>query len=298
MTNPEIKCFFHNGTSTCTYVVHDPDTKCGMIIDPVMDFDMASGKTWDDHNDKVSAFCEESEIKVDYIVETHVHADHLTGANGLKEKFPNAQTAVGEHVTKVQSLFKQVFNLDTEKDNFPTDGSQFDLLLKDGETFSVGNLTCKVLHSPGHTPACICLHIGDAVFTGDTMFMPDMGTARCDFPGGSVHDLYESIQRLYRELDDSTRVFVGHDYGPGGREIAWETTIGEEKQKNKQLSETTGIDDFAKWRSERDSSLGAPKLLIPSLQINLRNGMLPEPESNGTAYLKLPLNALGKDPEE
>jgi glyoxylase-like metal-dependent hydrolase (beta-lactamase superfamily II) len=295
MTNsPQVKCFFHQDTNTCTYVVQDAGLNHAMIIDPVMDFDAGSARTAQTHNEMVELYCQSKDLIVDYIIETHVHADHLTGANYLATKFPNAKTAIGENVTAVQSLFKQVFHLDAKKDAFEPDGSQFDLLLKDDEEFMLGTTPVKVLHTPGHTPACICLVVGnDAVFTGDTLFMPDMGTARCDFPGGSVDQLYQSIQRLYKELPDETRVFVGHDYAPGGREIAWETTIGECKQTNKQLKEHTSLEEFGTFRRARDAQLAAPKLIIPSLQVNLRNGAMPPPEENGTVYLKIPMNVIG-----
>jgi glyoxylase-like metal-dependent hydrolase (beta-lactamase superfamily II) len=265
-----------------------------MIIDPVLDFDMSSARTSQTHNDSVVSFCDIKHLQVDYIVETHVHADHLTGANYLQSKFPGAKTIIGENVVQVQELFQKIFNLDGEKDKFQANGSQFDMLLKDGQTFELGGTTCKVLYTPGHTPACVSLVIGDAVFSGDTLFMPDMGTARCDFPGGSVEQLYQSIQRLY-ELPDDTRVFVGHDYGPGGREIKWETTIGEEKARNKQIQKDTSLEVFGKFRRERDASLVAPKLILPALQVNLRNGSMPLAESNGTVYLKMPVNVLGAD---
>lgn len=275
-----------------TYVVVDPDTSKAMIIDPVMDFNYSSGRTGNTHNDKVASFCEENSLDVVYICESHVHADHLTGGADLRKRFPGAKTGIGEHVTTVQTTFKGVFNL---ADEFTTDGSQFDHLFKDGETFKLGNIDGRILHTPGHTPACISYVIGDAVFTGDSVFMPDMGTARCDFPGGSSEQLYNSIKKLY-ELPDETRVFVGHDYQPGGRELKYETTIGEEKAKNKQLTADTPKEQFVTWRSERDASLGMPKLIIPSLQVNLRNGDMPPPEDNGTVYLKLPINVLGPDP--
>lgn len=289
MSNPEVHCLFHHGTSTCTYVVVDACTRKTMVIDSVMDFDMASGCTSNEHNEKVVALCQEKNLEVDYIVETHVHADHMTGASYLKDKFPNAKTGIGENVTKVQELFKGIFNL---ADEFHTDGSQFDMLFADRQTFGLGSLSGRVLYTPGHTPACVCFHIGNVLFTGDSLFMPDFGTARCDFPGGSSDALYESICKLY-QLPDNTRVFVGHDYAPGGREFAWESTIGEEKTKNKQLSADTSREQFVKWRSERDAQLGVPRLIVPSLQVNLRNGVLPSPESNGTVYLKLPINVLG-----
>eukprot|EP00980_Cylindrotheca_fusiformis_P020380 scaffold7412_cov115-Cylindrotheca_fusiformis.AAC.2 len=292
---PQVQCIFHEPTFTCTYIVKDPESKHAMIIDPVLDYDPAAVRTSTTHNQAVASYCEMEDLQVDYIIETHVHADHMTGAEYLKEKFPQAKTAIGENVTKVQTLFKGIFNLDSKHDNFEPDGTQFDMLLKDGEVLDLGNLQVKVLYTPGHTPACICLVVGDAVFTGDTLFMPDMGTARCDFPAGSVESLYNSIQRLYQELPDETRVFVGHDYAPDGREIAWETTIGTSKESNKQLKADTTLEEFSEFRTARDASLSAPRLILPSLQVNLRNGTLPPPESNGISYLKLPLNVLGKD---
>ena len=218
-------------------------------------------------------------------------ADHLTGAKFLKEKYPNAKTGIGSNVTKVQTEFSKVFNY--TEDDLKTDGSQFDILFKDGDTFKLGNAEGRVISTPGHTPACVCYILGDAVFTGDTIFMPDFGTARCDFPGGSSSDLYSSVKRLYDELSDDVRVFVGHDYQPGGRELLFQTTIGEEKTTNKQLKADTSGEEFAKWRSERDSQLGMPKLIIPSMQANLRNGEMPKPESNGVSYMKIPINLLG-----
>ena len=298
-SSPSVHCLFHADTNTATYVVSDPKSNHAMIIDPVMDYDAAAARTSNDHNDKVISYVETQQLKVDYIVETHVHADHLTGADYLKAKLggpqnPNIQTAIGEHVTKVQKVFQNIFGLDPEKDNFLPDGSQFDMLLKDGQEFELGTLMVKVMHTPGHTPACINLIVGDAVFTGDTLFMPDSGTARCDFPGGSVTDMYTSIQKLYNALPDETRVFVGHDYGAGGsRDIKYETTIGEQKNLNKQLNSKTTLEEFEAFRSARDSPLKPPRLILPSLQVNLRNGALPPPEENGTSYLKLPINVLG-----
>lgn len=296
MTDPEVHCIYHKITSTCTYIVHDPTTRHAMIVDPVMDFDMASGRTSNEHNHEVASYCTKKTLVVDYILETHVHADHLTGAAYLKSKFPDARTGIGENVIAVQKLFKGIFNLE---DEFHTDGSQFDILLSDGQTFDLGESTVRTMHTPGHTPACVCYVVGNAVFTGDTVFMPDMGTARCDFPGGSAETLYESVHRLYQDLPGDTRVFVGHDYQPGGRVLKYETTIGEEKASNKQLTAETSRDQFVKWRADRDATLGMPRLIIPALQINLRNGVMPPAESNGTVYLKVPLNILGapKEPD-
>lgn len=292
--NPQVKCIFHNDTNTCTYVVRENEkSKHAMIIDPVLDFDMGAASTSNVHNQAIIDFVQKEDLQVDYIIETHVHADHLTGAKFLAETFSDAKTVIGANVRSVQSLFQQVFNLDGERDNFKADGSQFDLLLEDEEEILLGSTPVKAYHTPGHTPACICLVIGDAVFTGDTLFMPDFGTARCDFPGGSVEDLYNSIQRLYRTLPDSTRVFVGHDYAPNGRPIAFETTIGESKKNNKQLKAETTLEEFASFRRARDAQLKAPKLIVPSLQVNLRNGAMPPAEENGTVYLKMPLNVIG-----
>jgi len=291
--SPQVTCFFHNDTNTCTYVVKDANSNHAMIVDPVMDFDAGSARTAQDHNEKVEVYCRSNDLIVDYIVETHVHADHLTGANYLAGKFPNAKTAIGENVTAVQAVFQKIFNLDSTNDNFAPDGSQFDMLLKDGQILMLGTSQVKILHTPGHTPACISMVVGDAVFTGDTLFMPDMGTARCDFPGGSVDQLYQSIQRLYKELSDDTRVFVGHDYAPGGRDIAWETSIGQSKTNNKQVNSETTLEEFRVFRRARDAQLEAPKLIIPSLQVNLRNGSMPPAHDNGTIYLKVPLNVIG-----
>ena len=291
---PQVQCLFHKDTETCTYVVQDPSSKHACIIDPVMDFDPAAVRTSQKHNEAVASYCEMENLQVDYIIETHVHADHMTGSEFLKKKFPQAKTAIGENVTKVQEIFKGIFNLKAKEDEFEADGTQFDLLLKDGQELDLGNLKIKVLYTPGHTPACVSLVIGDAVFTGDTIFMPDMGTARCDFPSGSVEALYNSIHRLY-ELPDETRVFVGHDYAPGGREYAWETTIGKSKESNKQIKADTPLEEFSEFRKARDASLKPPRLILPSLQINLRNGSLPPKEDNGISYLKMPMNFLGKD---
>jgi len=218
-----------------------------------------------------------------------VHADHLTGAALHKKAYPEAETGIGAKVTEVQATFAKLFNLDGE---FKTDGSQFCRLFEDGDTFSIGSMEARVIHTPGHTPACVTYVIGDACFTGDTVFMPDFGSARCDFPGGSAEKLYDSVQRILG-LPASTRVFVGHDYQPGGRELKVESTVDEELRENKHLHEGTKMEEFVSWRTERDATLGAPKLLLPSLQVNLRNGQLPPAESNGTVYMKIPINALG-----
>ncbi len=217
-------------------------------------------------------------------------ADHLTGASYLKGRYPDARTGIGSRVTEVQRTFASVFNL--SEDDLRADS--WDLLFDDGDEFPLGEISCRVVHTPGHTPACVCYVMGDAVFTGDTIFMPDFGTARCDFPGGSSADLYDSVTRgLYGTLADDARVFVGHDYQPGGRELQFETTIGEEKNTNRQLNASTSREEFAAWRSERDGALGMPNLIVPALQVNLRGGEMPRPESNGVSYLKIPVNLLG-----
>jgi len=287
----DVHGLFHEGTSTVTYIISDPSTKQTMILDSVLDYDASSGRTSNAHGESVASYCAANELDVRYILESHVHADHLTGARYLKERFPEAKTGIGAKVTEVQVEFSKVFNY-SERD-LKTDGSQFDILFNDGDTFQLGETEVSVMSTPGHTPACVCYIAGNSVFTGDTIFMPDFGTARCDFPGGSSSDLYSSVRRLYDTLPDDVRVFVGHDYQPGGRELLFETTIGEEKRSNKQLKEETSREEFAGWRSERDGQLGMPKLIVPSLQVNLRNGEMPEPESNGVSYLKVPINLLG-----
>lgn len=276
-----------------TYIISDPDSKHTIILDSVLDYDASSGRTSDTHSEAVVNYCTANSLDVKYILESHVHADHLTGAAYLKGKYPDAKTGIGANVTKVQKVFSNTFNY--TEDDLKTDGSQFDVLFNDGDTFHLGGMKVRVINTPGHTPACVCYIMGDSVFTGDTIFMPDFGTARCDFPGGSSSDLYSSVKRLYDELSDDVRVFVGHDYQPGGRELLFQTTIGEEKTSNKQLKVDTSGEDFAIWRSERDSQLGMPKLIIPALQVNLRNGEMPKPESNGVSYLKIPINLLGGD---
>eukprot|EP00295_Goniomonas_pacifica_P003531 CAMPEP_0175817996 /NCGR_PEP_ID=MMETSP0107_2-20121207/7310_1 /TAXON_ID=195067 ORGANISM="Goniomonas pacifica, Strain CCMP1869" /NCGR_SAMPLE_ID=MMETSP0107_2 /ASSEMBLY_ACC=CAM_ASM_000203 /LENGTH=400 /DNA_ID=CAMNT_0017130167 /DNA_START=1 /DNA_END=1203 /DNA_ORIENTATION=- len=274
MQPPEVFCFFDSATFTAQYVVVDVLTQSCAVIDSV---------------DKITDFIKENGLDLRFILETHVHADHITGAHVLKERFPTAKTAIGVFVKPVQETFAGIFNF-TE---FKADGSQFDLLFADGDKFKLGYTECTVLHTPGHTPACVCYHMGDAVFVGDTIFMPDMGTARCDFPGGSAETLYASCQKLFA-LPETTRVFVGHDYGPGGREFQWETTVAEELARNKSLNKTTSEGEFVEWRKGRDATLAVPRLILPSLQVNLSAGRLPPAEDNGTSYLKIPLNVLGK----
>jgi glyoxylase-like metal-dependent hydrolase (beta-lactamase superfamily II) len=287
-----IRTFFDSATYTLTYVVSDPATRDAVIIDPVLDYEPASIKTSTTSIDKVVDFVKEQNLTIHYILETHAHADHLSGAHDMVQKhFPNAKIAIGERITLVQDTFKKIFNFPA---SFKTDGSQFHHLFKDDEVFHAGSLEFKVLFTPGHTPACASYVVNDAVFTGDALFMPDYGTGRCDFPKGDAHALYRSItQRLYT-LPANTRVFVGHDYQPNGRPLSFETTIGESKMHNIQLNATTSEDNYVQFRTKRDATLAAPKLLFPSVQVNIAAGEFPEPESNGVSYLKLPISSAKK----
>lgn len=285
----EIKPFYDDRTFTMTYVVYDPSTSDAVIIDPVLDYDPAASKVWTESADKVMAFVDSQKLKVHYILETHAHADHLSGSQLLKKRYPQAKVAIGERITVVQETFKKVFDLPQD---FPTDGRQFDRLLKDGEVVEAGSLKIEVLFTPGHTPACACYKIADAVFTGDAIFMPDMGTGRCDFPAGSATDLYKSISGKLYALPEATRLFVGHDYQPGGRPVAWETTVGAQKQDNIQLKAGTSEAEFVQFRSNRDKQLAAPKLLFQSVQINIDAGQMPKPNSENKRFLKIPMNVF------
>ncbi len=278
-----IEPFFDPRTWTLTYVVFDPTTKDAVVIDPVLDLDPASGRVFAESVDLVDAFLQKNGLNLRAILETHAHADHLTGAQELHRR-TGAPIAIGERIREVQAIFAPVFELDV-----PTDGSQFHRLLRDGETAMFGSLGVKALATPGHTPACMSYAIGDAVFTGDALFMPDYGVGRCDFPGGSAETLFHSVHDTLYELPDSTRVFVGHDYSPGGRAVAWETTIGASKAHNLQLRADTSPAEFVKFRTTRDATLSAPKLLLPSIQVNIDAGRLPEATAAGHRYLKLPL---------
>jgi glyoxylase-like metal-dependent hydrolase (beta-lactamase superfamily II) len=266
-------------------VVWDPATRDAVVIDPVLDFDPASGRTWLESVDQVTAFVAEHGLKVRWILETHAHADHLSGAQPLKERL-GAGVAIGAQITAVQGVFKGVFNLG---DWFVPDGRQFDKLLADGEVLAAGSLEVHALHTPGHTPACMSFVIGDAVFTGDALFMPDYGVGRCDFPAGDAAALYRSVHDRLYALPDATRVFVGHDYQPGGREPAWETTIGASKAHNPHIKADTEAEAFVAFRKARDATLAAPKLLFPSVQVNIDAGRLPPADGNGTRYLRLPV---------
>lgn len=288
-----IEPFYDERTSTVTYVVWDDATRDAIVIDPVLDYEPTGSKVWTESADEVVKFLRGHDLELRMILETHAHADHLSGSQILKDAYPEAKLAVGQRITEVQRVFKDVFDL---PDDFPTDGRQFDRLLGDGERVDVGSLSFEVIFTPGHTPACATYKFGDAIFTGDALFMPDMGTGRCDFPAGSATDLYDSVQRLYA-LPDDTRVFVGHDYQPGGREIAWETTIGEQKRSNVQLKEGTTREEFVEFRTKRDKGLAAPRLLFQSVQVNVDAGALPKPADNQRRYLRIPINVFRPEPE-
>lgn len=285
---PEVTAFFDDATNTISFVVKDPEGSACAIIDSVLDFDYASGRTDTKSADAVIAHVEAKGLKVEWILESHVHADHLSAAPYLQEKL-GGKIGIGQNITLIQDTFGKVFNEGTE---FQRDGSQFDQLFSDGDSFMIGQMRCDVLHTPGHTPACMTYVIGDAAFVGDTLFMPDFGTARCDFPGGSSEQLFASIQRIL-SLPDETRIFVGHDYkAPGRDEFAWETTVAEQKAQNVHVGADADQESFVAMRDARDATLAMPKLIVPSLQVNMRAGNMPEPEDDGTVYLKVPLNKL------
>jgi glyoxylase-like metal-dependent hydrolase (beta-lactamase superfamily II) len=285
--NPQVEGFFDPATWTVTYVVHNgPDSACA-IVDSVLDYDPKSGRTRTTSADQVIAFVKSHQLRVEWILETHAHADHLSAAPYLKQQL-GGQIAIGDQITRVQKVFKGIFNLEPE---FKQDGSQFDVLLKDEEAFRIGELTAKVVAVPGHTPACVAYQVGDAVFVGDTLFMPDVGTARCDFPGGDAKTLYASTRKIL-SLPPETRLFMCHDYPPNGRPIAFETTVAEQRAKNIHVHDGVSEADFVEMRSKRDATLEMPVLILPAVQINIRAGEMPPQEANGTAYLKIPINAL------
>ncbi len=282
-----IEPFFDDRTSTLTYVVSDEATKDAVVVDPVLDYEPQGGRVFTESVERVARYVSERGLKVHFVLETHVHADHLSGAQALVSRF-GAKVAVGERIREVQAVFRDVFNLG---EGFATDGRQFDLLLSDGQGLRAGALTVRVLATPGHTPACTSLLVEDAVFTGDTLFLPDVGVGRCDFPRGDAGALWDSVtQRLYA-LPDATRVFPGHDYPPATRGWLPATTIGESRRQNVHLPASVSRADFVEARTARDKALAAPRLLFPALQVNIAAGALPAPESNGTRYLKIPLKA-------
>jgi len=285
--NPLIHGIFDPATWTVTYVVYDQAGGTCAIIDSVLDYDPKSGRTSTASADQVIAFVKAQQLSVAWILETHAHADHLTAAPYLKAHL-GGQTAIGHHITAVQRVFKGVFNLEG---SFQVDGAQFDHLLQEDENIAIGQLTAKALYVPGHTPACVAYQVGDAVFVGDTLFMPDVGTARCDFPGGDAKTLYNSIAKLL-SLPPQTRLFMCHDYPPNGRPVAFESTVADQKARNIHVHEGISQEQFVQMRTTRDATLDMPVLILPAVQINIRAGQLPPKEANGTAYVKIPLNAL------
>ena len=283
----QVKAFFDPATWTVSYVVFDaPGGHCA-LVDSVLDYDPKSGRTRTDSADQLIAFVREQNLTVDWILETHAHADHLSAAPYLR-KHLRGKIAIGGKITQVQNVFKGIFHLEPE---FATNGSQFDHLFEDGDTFAIGALQAQALSVPGHTPACMAYQVGDAVFVGDTLFMPDVGTARCDFPGGNAHTLYQSVRKLL-SLPAETRLFMCHDYPPEGREAQWECTVADQRARNIHVHDGVSEAEFVAMRTKRDAGLSMPVLILPSVQVNIRAGELPPPEANGVSYLKIPLNAL------
>ena len=286
--SPDVHAFFDEATNTVTYVVVEPQGSACAVIDSVLDFDYASGRTDTRAADAVVAFIKDRGLRLEWVLETHVHADHLSAAPYLQEQV-GGRLGIGDRITTVQETFGKVFN---EGTRFARDGSQFDQLFKDGDSLMTGQMRADVMHTPGHTPACLTYIFGDAAFVGDTLFMPDYGTARCDFPGGSAEQMYDSIQRILT-LPDETRIFVCHDYkAPGREEFAWESTVGAQKALNKHIGAGRPKAEFVAMREARDATLAMPRLIIPSLQVNMRAGHMPEPEADGKSYLKVPVNGL------
>lgn len=283
----QIQAFFDPKTFTVTYVVADPATRRAAVIDPVLDYDFKSGRTSTASADRVMAWVREQGLQLDWILETHAHADHLSAARHIQQQL-GGRIAIGEHIREVQATFKKLFNLER---GFLPDGSQFEHLFRDGEVFHIGELEARALHVPGHTPADMAYLVGDAVFVGDTMFMPDVGTARADFPGGDARQLYRSMRRLLA-LPPQTAIYVCHDYPPASREPQWRTTVAEQRASNIHVRDGVSEDEFVKMRQARDATLEMPTLILPSIQVNVRGGRLPPPDDNGIAYLRIPLNAL------
>ncbi|SIP97783.1 MBL fold metallo-hydrolase [Bosea sp. TND4EK4] len=286
-TRPEVTAFFDEATNTVSYVVKDPASQACAVIDSVMDIDYAAGRIAYESADEIIAFIREHALTLEWLIETHVHADHLSAAPYIQGKL-GGRIGIGDQITVVQETFGKVFNEGTE---FQRDGSQFDRLFADGDTYTIGSMTAFAMHTPGHTPACMTHVVGDAAFVGDTLFMPDGGSARADFPGGDARTLYRSIKRVL-SLPPQTRLFMCHDYGPNGREIRWETTVAEQRAHNIHVHDGIGEDEFVEKREARDRTLAMPKLIIPSLQVNMKAGELPAPDSSGKRFLKVPLNGL------
>ncbi|KNX41361.1 putative metallo-hydrolase [Roseovarius tolerans] len=284
--HPQVEAFFDAATNTISYVVKDPGSNACAVVDSVMDIDMAAGRITYDHADAMIAHIEHEGLSLEWIIETHVHADHLSAAPYIQERL-GGKIGIGEKIMIVQDVFGKIFNEGTE---FQRDGSQFDRLFKDGDSYTVGSMQCFAIHTPGHTPACMVHVMGDAAFVGDTLFMPDGGSARADFPGGDAGELYDSIRRVL-SLPDAMRLFMCHDYGPGGRDIAWETTVAEEKANNIHVGDGKTREEFVRFRTERDAQLNMPRLILPSLQVNMRAGEVPR-DRDGNPMLKLPVNRL------
>jgi glyoxylase-like metal-dependent hydrolase (beta-lactamase superfamily II) len=285
---PQVQPFFDAASNTWSYVVAEPDGRAAAVIDPVLDFDAKSGRTATTAAQALGDHVHAHDLDVQWILETHAHADHLSAGHWLKARWPRARQGIGAGIGDVQRAFAPIFNLG---DAFPVDGSQFDHLFVDDERFAIGAVEARVIAVPGHTSDSCAYLVGDALFTGDSLFMPDGGSARCDFPGGDARTLFQSIQRMF-ELPDDTRVFVCHDYGPGGRDVACETSIGSQKRDNIHVRDGVSAIEFVAMREERDATLAMPALLLPAVQVNIRAGALPEPEANGVRYLKLPIDAL------
>ncbi|NVK35482.1 MAG: MBL fold metallo-hydrolase [Rhodobacteraceae bacterium] len=284
---PDVTAFFDQATNTISYVVKDPGSSSCAVIDSVMDIDYAAGRITYDHADQIIAHIQKHALKLEWLIETHVHADHLSGAPYIQQKL-GGKLGIGNQITVVQDTFGKVFNEGTE---FQRDGSQFDRLFADGDTYRIGSMDAVAIYTPGHTPACMVHVIGNATFVGDTLFMPDGGSARADFPGGDAATLYDSIQKVL-SLPEDMRLFMCHDYGPNGRDIKWETTVGEEKEHNIHVGKGKTKEDFVRFRTERDAQLDMPRLIIPSLQVNMRAGQLPPKDEQGNTFLKVPVNTL------
>ena len=287
--SPEIKMFFDEDSNTFSYVVKDPGSDACAIIDSVMDINYAAGGISHEHADEIITYIKDSDLKLEWLLETHVHADHLSAAPYIQSKL-GGKIGIGKNITIVQDVFGKIFNEGTE---FQRDGSQFDALMDDGDTFTIGTMTGFAMHTPGHTPACMVHVIGNAAFVGDTLFMPDAGTARADFPGGDAGDLYDSVQKVLA-LPDDMQLYMCHDYAPGGREVLYKTTVGEQKRDNIHAGDGHSRKDFIEMRHARDATLGVPRLIVPSLQINMRAGNLPPADKDGKTFLKVPVNVLGK----
>lgn len=284
---PEVTAFLHERSSTISYIVADPGSRVAAVIDAAADFDMSTGWLTHAPSDLIADELERRDLTLEWILETHVHADHVSGAQHLRDRL-GGHVAIGERISEVQEIFATIYD---EDDRFHRDGSQFDHLFQPDERFRVGEIDALAIPTPGHTPACMSYLIGDAVFVGDSMFMPDFGSARCDFPGGGAETLYESAHRILA-LPEETRMFVGHDYGPGGRAIAWETTVGEQKRSNMHVGDGTTLEQFVEMRTIRDAQLGLPGMIIPSIQINMRAGRLPDPGRDGVSRIKIPVNGF------